>query len=233
MSAIFRDRIDAGRQLSAALYKYAGRSDVRVLALPRGGVPVGYEVAQSLAAPLDVFLVRKLGVPGHEEFAMGAIASDGVLVVDREVLLALQIDDGTLNAVVLKERQELERRVRRYREGRPAPRVEGCVVIVVDDGLATGSTMRAAVNALKQEKPARIVVAVPVAAPSVCDSFRHGEFAADQVVCLHTPEPFDAVSVWYADFAQTTDNEVQSLLAAHAGATIRSGDTTRQSETTA
>jgi putative phosphoribosyl transferase len=214
MRALFSDRMDAGRQLAAALARYAARSDVLVLALPRGGVPVAFEVAQSLGAPLDLFLVRKLGVPGHEEFAMGAIASDGVVVVDDAVIRALQIDDASLDAVVRRERKELQRRAHNYRDDRPPPRVDGCTVILVDDGLATGSTMRAAVTALREENPARIVVAVPVAAPSTCESFRTGDIAADDVVCLYTPEPFHAVGLWYENFGQTTDAEVRRLLAA-------------------
>ncbi|HSU97912.1 MAG TPA: phosphoribosyltransferase family protein, partial [Gemmatimonadaceae bacterium] len=190
----------------------AERSDVRVLALPRGGVPVGYEVARALHAPLDVFLVRKLGLPGHEEFAMGAIASDGVVVLDDDVVRTLGVDRRSIEYVIARERRELERREVAYRGDRPEIDIHGCIVIVVDDGLATGSTMRAAVLALRSEKPKRIVVAVPVAAPETCRSFREGPDPADEVVCLSTPEPFQAVGLWYEVFDQTSDDEVRALL---------------------
>lgn len=210
--APFRDRADAGRKLAAVLNEYAGRSDVRVLALPRGGVPVGYEIARALHAPLDIFLVRKLGLPGHEEFAMGAIASDGVVVLDNDVIRKLGVDRHSIEVVIARERRELERREFAYRGDRPDVDVHGCIAIVVDDGLATGSTMRAAVRALKTEMPQRIVVAVPVAAPETCRSFREGNDAADEVVCLATPEPFQAVGLWYDVFDQTSDDEVRALL---------------------
>jgi len=208
----FHDRADAGRKLAAVLHEYAERSDVRVLALPRGGVPVGYEVARALHAPLDVFLVRKLGLPGHEEFAMGAIASDGVVVLDDDVVRTLGVDRRSIEYVIARERRELERREVAYRGDRPEIDIHGCIVIVVDDGLATGSTMRAAVLALRSEKPKRIVVAVPVAAPETCRSFREGPDPADEVVCLSTPEPFQAVGLWYEVFDQTSDDEVRALL---------------------
>ncbi|HXF23998.1 MAG TPA: phosphoribosyltransferase [Gemmatimonadaceae bacterium] len=214
MTPPFHDRADAGRKLAAVLHEYAGRPDVRVLALPRGGVPVGYEVARALGAPLDIFLVRKLGLPGHEEFAMGAIASDGVVVLDDDVIRKLRVDRRSLDSVIARERRELERRAIAYRGVRPPTDIRGCIVIVVDDGLATGSTMRAAVLALRREEPQRIVIAVPVAAPATCRSFRQGEDAADEVVCLVTPEPFQAVGLWYTVFDQTSDDEVRSLLAA-------------------
>jgi putative phosphoribosyl transferase len=207
---LFRDRRDAGRQLAAALSDYAGRPDLVVLALPRGGVPVAYEVATALGAPLDVFLVRKLGVPGREELAMGAIASGGVRVVNDEVVRELGIPDELIDAVAAAELQELRRREQAYRDGRPAPPVRGKTVILVDDGLATGSSMRAAVEALRRVGPARIVVAVPVAAPEVCAEF---EDLADDAVCARTPVPFRAVGLWYDDFSQTTDEEVRALLA--------------------
>ena len=206
---LFRDRSDAGRQLAAKLAAYADRSDVLVLALPRGGVPVAFEVARELHAPLDVFLVRKLGVPGHKELAMGAIASGGVRVLNEDVVRMLRISDDVIDAVGAEERQELERRERTYRGNRPAPDVRGRTVILVDDGLATGSTMRAAIAALRQQRPARIVVAVPVGAPETCAEFQ-GE--ADEAVCARTPEPFYAVGLWYGDFSQTTDEEVHDLL---------------------
>lgn len=212
MTAPFHDRADAGRRLAAVLHQYAGRPDVRVLALPRGGVPVAYEVSRALGVPLDIFLVRKLGLPGHEEFAMGAIASDGVVVLDNEVIRALHVDRASLDSVIARERRELERREIAYRGVRPRTDIRGCTVIVVDDGLATGSTMRAAVLALRREQPQRIVVAVPVAAPETCRSFRQGEDAADEVVCLVTPEPFQAVGLWYDVFEQTSDDEVRALL---------------------
>lgn len=209
MSVRFRDRTDAGRQLAAALSAYAGRADVRVLALPRGGVPVAYEVACTLDAPLDVFLVRKLGLPGHEELAMGAIAAGGVMVLNQDLVHTLNVSAAAIDAVVQTEIRELARRDRQYRDDRPAPDVAGCTVIVVDDGLATGSTMQAAVAALKQEHPRAIVVAVPVAAPETCAAFQR---EVDDVVCVLTPEPFHAVGVWYDNFSQTTDEEVYQLL---------------------
>ena len=209
MPTPFRDRTEAGQLLAEKLTAYAGRHDVQVLALPRGGVPVAYEVAKALRAPLNVFVVRKLGVPGHEELAMGAIASGGVCVMNDDVVRALRIPERVIESVTARERQELERRERAYRGRRPAPDVEGRTVILVDDGLATGSTMRAAVAALRRLGPGRIVVAVPTAARSTCEEFRH---LADECVCDITPEPFYAVGLWYADFSQTTDEEVRALL---------------------
>ena len=211
MAHRFQDRHDAGRALAERLRHYAGRDDVLVLALPRGGVPVAYEVASALDAPLDLFLVRKLGLPGHEEFAIGAIASGGVRVVSDEVIRELGIDEERLDAITRREQTELERRERRYRGGRPPPEVEGRTVILVDDGLATGSTMRAAVAALRAEGPARIVVAVPTAARETCDDLRPD---VDELICATTPEPFLAVGLWYSDFSQTTDEEVHTLLSA-------------------
>jgi putative phosphoribosyl transferase len=206
---LFRDRADAGRRLAERLSGYSGRQGLLVLALPRGGVPVAYEVAKALGAPLDIFLVRKLGAPGHEELAMGAIASGGVRVVNRDVVRYLNVPEEVIDAVAMEERQELERRERAYRGGRPAPDVVGRTVILVDDGLATGSTMRAAATALRRQSPARIVIAVPVAAPQTCDEFRA---EVDDIVCAVTPEPFQAVGLWYQDFSQTTDEEVRDLL---------------------
>jgi putative phosphoribosyl transferase len=206
---LFRDRFDAGRALAAKLARYAGRPDVLVLALPRGGVPVGFEVARALNAPLDVFLVRKLGVPGREELAMGAIATGGVRVLNEEVVAALGIPDEQIDAVTAEEQEELERRAHEYRGDRPPPDVRGKVVILVDDGLATGSTMRAAVAALRRQGPARVVVGVPVGAAETCAEFRD---EADEAVCARTPEPFYAVGLWYQDFSQTTDEEVRDLL---------------------
>jgi predicted phosphoribosyltransferase len=211
---LFRDRADAGRFLATKLMNYANRPDVLVLALPRGGVPVGYEVARLLCAPLDVFLVRKLGVPGHEELAMGALATGDLRVLNEDVVQALGIPEEVIASVVARERQELERRERLYRDDRPAPEVRGRVVILVDDGLATGSTMRAAVAALRQQRPARIVVAVPVGSPETCAELNS---EADEAVCARTPDPFYAVGLWYDDFAQTTDDEVHDLLARAAG----------------
>lgn len=206
----FRDREEAGRLLAAELAEYAGRGDVLVLALPRGGVPVGYEVARGLGAPLDVFMVRKLGVPGHEELAMGALASGGVRVLNDSVVQQLRIPEATIDEAARREQAELERRERTYREGRPAPEARGKTVILVDDGLATGATMRAAARALRQMDPARLVVAVPVAAGETCDDLRR---EVDEVVCAYTPEPFFGVGMWYEDFRQTTDDEVRDLLA--------------------
>ncbi|HYE64764.1 MAG TPA: phosphoribosyltransferase [Pyrinomonadaceae bacterium] len=207
---LFRDRTDAGQRLAQQLTDYANRPDVLVLALPRGGVPVAYQVAEALNAPLGVFLVRKLGVPGHEELAMGAIATGGVRVLNEEVVQYLRIPSEVIDAVAADEQQELERRERTYRDDRPAPDVRGRTVILVDDGLATGSTMRAAATALRQQHPASIVIAVPVSAPQTCDEFRS---EVDDIVCAMTPEPFQGVGRWYDDFSQTTDEEVRDLLA--------------------
>jgi putative phosphoribosyl transferase len=206
---IFRDRQDAGRRLARLLRKYAGHTDVIVLALPRGGVPVAFEVARDLKAPLDIFLVRKLGVPGHEELAMGAIASGGTRVLNEDVVRYLQIPDDVIDAVAADEERELERREYAYRNGRPAPRVEGQIVILIDDGLATGSTMRAGAAALRKQNPKRIVVAVPVAPAETCEEFRA---EVDEVVCAATPEPFRGVGLWYEDFPQMSDAEVRALL---------------------
>jgi predicted phosphoribosyltransferase len=206
----FRDRQDAGRLLAEKLTAYAHRPDVLVLALPRGGVPVAYEVARALGAPLDVFVVRKLGVPGHEELAMGAVATGGVRVLNEDVVRGLRIPDRMIDAVTALEQQELARRERLYRGDRTPPDVRGRTVILVDDGLATGATMHAAIAALRQQEPARIVVAVPTAAPETCNVLRA---EVDDVVCAITPEPFHAVGLWYEDFSQTTDEEVRELLA--------------------
>ena len=208
----FRDRDDAGRQLGRAVAeKFGRRNDLIVLGLPRGGVPVAAHVAEALGAPLDVFIVRKLGVPGHEELAMGAIASGGVRVMNRDVLDYMPVPQKMIDAVAQREQRELERREREYRGARPPLEVRGKTVIVVDDGLATGSTMRAAVRALRKMDPQAVIVAVPVAAPSTCDEFRR-EGAVDDILCLRMPEPFQAVGLWYEDFAQTTDEEVHELL---------------------
>jgi putative phosphoribosyl transferase len=209
MTERFRDRADAGKQLAAALSEYADKPRVRILALPRGGVPVAYEVACALHAPLDVFIVRKLGVPGREELAMGAIASGGVVILNQDVINALRISDYAVDEVTRAELSELHRRERHYRGDRPAPDIAGNDVIVVDDGLATGSTMQAGIAALREENPRSIVVAVPVAARETCDVFRA---EVDDVVCVRMPEPFQAVGLWYDNFSQTTDEEVQHLL---------------------
>jgi predicted phosphoribosyltransferase len=205
----FRDRTDAGRRLAAELRDYAHDPDAIVLALPRGGVPVGYEVATALGLPLEVFVVRKLGVPWHEELAMGALASGGVRFLDEDLIRLARVTREDVERVTGWEQAELERRERLYRGDRPFPDLRGRTVILVDDGLATGSTMRAAVTALRQEGPARIIVAVPVAAPETCAAFQH---VADEIVCAETPEPFQAVGLWYDDFSQTTDDEVHELL---------------------
>ncbi|MGZ5142993.1 MAG: phosphoribosyltransferase [Burkholderiales bacterium] len=205
--AAFKDRTHAGRVLAEKLKHYRDNPDVVVLALPRGGVPVAFEVAQALHAPLDVFIVRKLGVPGHEEYAMGAIATGGVRVLNPD--LAGMIPSSAIDAVGAREQQELERRERLYRGDRPPLQIEGRIVILVDDGLATGSTMRAAVAAIRKQNPKRIVVAVPVAAPETCDEFRA---EVDEVICASTPEPFRAVGLWYDNFDQTSDEEVHALL---------------------
>ncbi|OFW24114.1 MAG: phosphoribosyl transferase [Acidobacteria bacterium RIFCSPLOWO2_02_FULL_65_29] len=206
----FNDRIDAGRQLAVRLATYAGRADVVVLALPRGGVPVAYEVAEQLRVPLDVFLVRKLGVPGHQELAMGAISEGGVEVLSEDLIRDLGIPRTLVQQTAVRERLELDRRDQLFRGGRPLVPVRGHLVILIDDGLATGSTMEAAVIALRRLQPSRIVVAVPVGARDTCD--RLGRMA-DEVVCLQRPEPFQAVGLWYQQFAQTTDEEVRQLLA--------------------
>jgi putative phosphoribosyl transferase len=209
MTKPFRDRTEAGRWLAERLKSYANRPDVLVLALPRGGVPVAFEVARALGAPLDIFLVRKLGVPGHEELAMGAIASGGVRVLNEDVVRSLRIPGQVIDAVAANEQKELERRERAYRGDAPPLDVRGRTVILVDDGLATGSTMRAAVAALRQQQPARLVVAVPIASESTCNALRP---EVDEIICAKTPEPFYAVGLWYEDFSQTTDGEVRDLL---------------------
>jgi putative phosphoribosyl transferase len=209
----FRDRREAGRLLAQRLGAYKGREDLLVLALPRGGVPVGFEVARELQAPLDVLLVRKLGLPGHEELAIGAVATGGIRVVDESLLAQFGISRATLEQIAEREQLELQRREQAYRGALPPHEVRGKTVLLVDDGLATGSSMRAAVLALRQSAPARLVVAVPVAPPSTCAALRE---EADDVVCARTPEPFSAVGQWYEDFRQTTDEEVRELLAAAA-----------------
>ena len=206
----FRDRSEAGQSLAQELGAYTGHDDVIVLALPRGGVPVGFEVARALQAPLDVFVVRKLGVPGHEELAMGAIASGGVLVIEPGVIEDLAIPPDVVTDVAAREEQERLRREREYRGDRPEPDVQDRTIILVDDGLATGSTMRAAVAALRKLHPAKIIVAVPVAAPAACADLAS---EVDEIVCARTPEPFRSVGSWYLDFSQTTDDEVRDLLA--------------------
>jgi putative phosphoribosyl transferase len=206
---LFQNRFEGGRLLASKLSHLANRSDVVVLALPRGGVPVGFEVVKALNAPLDVFVVRKLGVPGHKELAMGAIASGGIRVLNEKVVRTLGIPDEVVDTVAAEEERELERREREYRDGRPPIDVRGRTVILVDDGLATGSSMRVAALALKQKNPAQIVVAVPVASPDTCAEF---ESEVDQVICAVTPEPFWAVGQWYLDFSQTSDEEVRDLL---------------------
>jgi predicted phosphoribosyltransferase len=205
----FPDRRAAGVELAAKLREYAGRSDVVVLGLPRGGVPVAYEIAAALDVPLDVFLVRKLGVPGHPELAMGAIASGGARVLNDDVVRWYGIPETVIDEAAQRETIELERRRREYQREQPPVELRGHTVVIVDDGLATGSTMKAAVQAIRDQGAARIVVAVPVGAPESCDELRE---VADQVVCARTPEHFSAVGQWYRDFAQTTDAEVRTLL---------------------
>ena len=207
---LFRDRIDAGRELAAQLTAYADRNDVLVLALPRGGVPVAFEVARQLHAPLDVFVIRKLGVPSHPELAMGAIATGGVRVLNDQVVQGMAIPDWIIDDVARHEQTELERRERAYRGGRPALDVRGQTVLLIDDGLATGSSMRAAIAALRKRKPTSIVVGVPVGAEVTCANLKE---EADEVICLQTPESFLAVGCWYEDFSQTTGEEVRELLA--------------------
>jgi putative phosphoribosyl transferase len=205
----FRDRAEAGRLLATKLAEYADRADVLVLGLPRGGVPVAFEVARGLKVPLDVFLVRKLGVPGHEELGMGALASGGVRVLNDELIRALQVNQESIHRVTEQETQELQRRERHYRNGRAGPDVRDRTIILIDDGLATGLTMRAAARALHQQQPAKIVVAVPVASLEVCEELKD---LVDEVICTITPRELFAVGLWYEDFSQTGDDEVRELL---------------------
>ena len=205
----FKNRTEAGRLLAAKLLHNSGAPGLLVLALPRGGVPVAYEVAKALRAPLDIFLVRKLGVPGHEEYAMGALATGGVRILNPDAVQHLGISEDVIEKVVAKEKAELERREREYRGSRPVPELRGRTVIIVDDGLATGSTMRAAVAALRQRQPARIIVAVPVSPPSAVEDLQR---QADEVVCVIMPDDFYAVGQWYVDFEQTSDDDVRACL---------------------
>jgi putative phosphoribosyl transferase len=209
MEQPFANRAEAGRKLATKLVAYADCPNLLVLALPRGGVPVAYEIARLLHAPLDVFLVRKLGVPWNEELAMGAIASGGVRVLNQEAISCSHLPDWLIDHVAKREQKELERRERVYRGDRPALDIQGRMLILVDDGLATGSTMRAAAIALRQMKPLKIVIAVPVSPPETCAAFRS---EVEDVICAITPEPFIAVGAWYADFSQTSDEEVRQLL---------------------
>ena len=205
----FRDRRDAGRVLARKLSAYTGYTDVIVLALPRGGVPVAYEVALALNAPLDIFLVRKLGLPGREELAIGAIASGGIRVLNEDIIRVLSVPEEVINIVARNELQELERREHNYRGDRPAPDVRDRKVILIDDGLATGASMRAAVVGVRAQHPARIIIAVPAASPELCNAF---QFEVDEMVCAMTPEPFYGLSRWYGDFSQTTDEDVRMFL---------------------
>ena len=207
---IFRDRTEAGQVLASKLTKYLNQVDTVILALPRGGVPVAYEIGKELGLPVDIFVVRKLGVPGHEELAMGAIASGGIRHINRDVVDQLRIDSETIEVASRREQKEIERREQLYRGQRPPVDVRNKTVILVDDGLATGSTMRAAIAALRQHRPARIVVAVPAAAPQTCSEIAD---EVDEIICATTPEPFYAVGQWYQEFSQTTDEEVRDLLA--------------------
>jgi predicted phosphoribosyltransferase len=208
---VFANRLDAGRELAKRLHHLKGRPDVLVLGLPRGGVPVADEVARALQAPLDVFLVRKLGVPGHEELAMGAIAEGGIQVLDQRLIDDLGVPSHLVEHITLRERQELDRRDVEYRGSRPRPTIAGRTVIVVDDGLATGATMEAAVRALRHLGPTAVVVAAPVGARETCVRLRA---YADEVICAETPRDFGAVGQWYLDFSQTTDDEVRALISA-------------------
>ena len=207
----FQDRIQAGRLLARQLKPtYANRSDVLVLGLPRGGVPVAYEIAEVLHAPLDICIVRKLGVPGHQELAMGAIATGGIRVLNEALVSSLRISPTAIAQVIAREKQELERRDRHYRGSRPAPDLRDRIVIMVDDGIATGSTLKAALSAISQQQPKRIVIAVPIAPPDVCQELNQ---AVDEVVCLLTPKWLSSISLWYDDFSPTSDEQVRSLLA--------------------
>jgi putative phosphoribosyl transferase len=205
----YSDRYEAGVELASRLSRYAHRDDVIVLALPRGGVPVGYEVARSLNAPLDVFVVRKLGVPGHRELAMGAIASGGIRVLNDDIVTWYGIPESAIEEIARNEQAELERRERAYRDNRALSKLRGRIVLLVDDGLATGSTMMAATHAVRAHAPSRVIVAAPVGAPDTCLALRQ---AADDVVCVRMPESFAAVGQWYRDFSETSDGEVRELL---------------------
>ena len=207
--ALFTDRVDAGKKLAKELSKYANRPDVLILALPRGGVPVAFEVAKELNVKMDVFIVRKLGVPGNEELAMGAISSDNIRVLNEDIVRSFQIPERVINMVAENELKELERRERTYRGDSPKPVISGSIVILIDDGLATGATMRAAASAIKTKNPAKIVVAVPTGARDTCELFGR---EVDEVICMATPEPFYGVGAWYGNFSQTTDEEVCELL---------------------
>ena len=205
----FKDRVHAGRFLAERLKKYAHKPQTIVLGLPRGGVVVAHEIAEQLGLPLDIFLVRKLGVPGYEELAMGAIASGGVRVLNQDVLRSINISRDEIQSIAEREEQELKRRENAYRSNRPRTDLKGYTVILVDDGLATGATMRAAVLALRKQNPEKIIIAVPTAAPNICADFRA---RVDEIVCGMTPSPFNAVGMWYEDFSQTSDEEVKHLL---------------------
>ncbi|MDQ1254148.1 MAG: Phosphoribosyl transferase [Euryarchaeota archaeon] len=207
--SFFNDRTDAGKILSERLSEYANREDVLILALPRGGVPVAFEVAKELNLKMDIFIVRKLGVPGNEELAMGAIASGNIRVLNEDVIRSFRIPQKAIDEATANELEELERRERIYRKNRPVPKISGSTVILIDDGLATGATMRAAVAAVKTKNPAKVIIAVPVAAPDTCSDFGS---EVDEVMCVATPEPFYGVGAWYEDFSQTTDKEVCDLL---------------------
>ena len=206
---LFQNRREAGKILAKRLLKYADRSDVIILALPRGGIPIAYEIALAMKAPLDVVIVRKLGLPGREELAIGAIASGGVQIMNQDIVQMLGIDAATISSVLEQELQELERREENYRGSRPAPELRDRTVIVVDDGLATGASMRAAVMGLRAQSPAQIVVAVPAAAPQAIELL---EPEVDEMICMISPDPFEGVGKWYKDFAQMTDEEVRSLV---------------------
>lgn len=205
----FANRTEAGKLLADALSGYTGRSDTLILALPRGGVPVAYEVAKALSAPMDLWLVRKLGVPAQEELALGALAGKNIRVLNYDIIDLLNIDETVMDTIIAREQAELERRNRLYRQGKPPPAIEGKTIIIIDDGLATGATMRVAISSLRQAGAARIIAAVPVGAAAACDKI---EEEADQLICLHTPEPFYGVGQWYNDFSQTSDDEVLALL---------------------
>ena len=209
MAAQFADRAEAGKVLATKLSAYANAPNALVLALPRGGVPVAYEVAIRLKLPLDVMIVRKLGVPGREEMAFGAIASGDVRLLNPDIVRSWQISKREIDAITARELRELERREFAYRDDRPKPAIKGKTILLIDDGVATGATMHAAVAALRQQQPARIVVAVPTAAPSTCAEFRA---EVDEMICVITPDPFEAVGLWYEDFSQTTDDQVRDLL---------------------